>query len=146
MTPSTLLKKGFNASATSREINDVESYGTVNTVAAQKLFKSFQKYDTNLYSKMKSKRPLLVNEETLLELVKKGLKSSTRRLSAKLDLSKFNIDRHLHELGLQITCCRQIPHELTAAHQKWRVQLCIQLLTNPQGRQFWQRKITEKGN
>lgn len=83
-----------------------------------------------------------MNEQILLELVKKRPQTSTRRLSAELGPSKSTIDRHLHELGLENRRCRQVPHELTAAQQKRRVQLCTELLTNPQDQRFWQRIIT----
>lgn len=137
-----LWKKGLNARAAAKEINDVEGTGSVNERTAQNWFKRFKEGDTTLQEKPRSGRPSVVDNEVLLEAIQHQPSSSTRALSAELGPSQSTINRHLHQLGLVNRRCREVPHELTPSQQKRRVEVCKELLSNPQDLRFWRRIVT----
>ena len=79
----------------------------------------------------------MVKNEVLLLAVKNQPATSTRRLSAELGPHYSTIDHHLHQLGLHNTLCQEIPHELTPGEAQRRMDICQQLLANPQDARFW---------
>lgn len=135
-------KKGPSSRAAAAEICDVEGEGVVNKTAAAKWFKRFNNGETSLADLPRSGRPSTVNNEALRELVEQQPQTSTRRLSAELGPSKSTIDRHLHQIGLVNRRCREVPHEMTPAQQKRRVDTCTHLLENPKDLRFWRRVVT----
>lgn len=65
-----------------------------------------------------------------------------RTLERELDVPKETIRRHLHQLGFETRRVRVIPHDLTPAQARRRVNICRQLLENPNDENFWRRIVT----
>lgn len=65
-----------------------------------------------------------------------------RTLERDLNVPETTIRRHLHKLGFNSKRVRVIPHDLTAAQATRRVNICEQLLENPNDQDFWRRIVT----
>ena len=139
-------KKGAKAAAAAaaREICQVEGPGTVSTRAAQKWFKRFKEGRTSLEDDARSGRPQEVDSEALREAVEANAGASTRRLSNDLGVSQPSVVAHLHRIGKVDKSCRVVPHELSEAQAQAqrRVEVCNQLLANPNDERFLKRIVT----
>lgn len=135
-------KKGLTAAAATREICEVEGKDVINKTTAQRWFQRFSDGDTSLEDKPRSGRPCELDDEVLLAKLEEKPHASTRELSAALGPSNVTIHRHLHQLDFIYKRPRVDPHELTEAQAERRVDICRQLLENPQDVHFWRRVIT----
>ncbi|XP_014790045.1 uncharacterized protein LOC106883528 [Octopus bimaculoides] len=97
--------------------------GTVNEHMTENLFRRF-----SLEDKPRSRRPFVVEDEVLLEMVDQLPSASTCTFSAVLGPSQRTINRHLHKLGLQSRGCREVPRELTNDQAQQHVNIYKQLL------------------
>ena len=138
----------YKAAAAAKKICEVEGAGVVSKRAAQDWFKrfSFNEGRTNLKDNARSGsgRPMQVDSDALREAVTVNTNPgvSTRRLSDQLGVSHVTVASHLHRIGKVHRSCRQVPHELTAAQAQRRVDVCIQLRTNPNDERFLKRIVT----
>lgn len=87
-------------------------------------------------------RPATLDPEVLRKAVEANPRTSTRRLSDEVGSSKSTIHRHLIQLGKVNKSCRVVPHDLTPAQAKCRVDICRDLLSNPQDDRFFKRIVT----
>ena len=79
-------KQGFNATAAARKICEVEGDDVVLDRTAWIWFKKFDDGDTDLRDKSRSGRPTAVDSEAIREAIEANPSTSTRRLSAELDV------------------------------------------------------------
>lgn len=100
----------------------------------------FKKFDDG--DKSRSGRPTTVDSESIREAIEANPSTSTRRLSAELDVSQTSVIRHLHALDKVNRCCREVPHELTEIQARNRVATCRKLLENPRDDRFICRIVT----
>lgn len=137
-----LWKKGLTARAAVKEICDMEGNGYVSKTTAAKWFKRFAEGDTSFNDLPRTGRPISFDSEILCKAVNDNPKTSTRRLSAKLGASQSTITRHLHKVGKVNKRFREIPHELTPAQAKRRVDTCRKLLQNPKDDRWFKQLVT----
>jgi len=135
-------KKRLSARAAATEIWNVEGHGTVSIRTAQRWFKRFDEGKTDLQDDARSGRPQEVDSQALRQAVEANPGVSTRRLSDDLGVSKSSVADHLHCLGKVHRSCRLVPHELSAAQAQRRVEVCNQLLANPNDERFLKRIVT----
>lgn len=135
-------KQGFNAKIAAQKICQIEGIDSISVRSAQVWFRKFNSGDTSLESKQREGRPLTLNPEVLREAIEANPTTSTRRLSAELGASNTTISRHLHKLGKINKRCREVPHELTESQAKRRVDVCRQLLLNPNDQRWIKRIVT----
>lgn len=135
-------KKGLSARVAVKEICDVEGKGYVSKSTAAKWFKRFAEGDTSLKDLPRTGRPISLDSEILREAVNKNPKTSTRRLSSKLQASQSTITRHLHKIGKFNKRFREIPHELTSAQEQRRVDICRQILQKPIDDRWFKQLVT----
>lgn len=135
-------KQGFNATDAVRKINEVEGEGTSVIRTAQTWFKRFSEGNMSLERKEGSGRPSTVDPSALLKAVESNPQESARKLAIKLNLSKTTVVDHLHNLGKIYKRCQETPHDLTPAQIERRLNVCKDLLQNPQDMRFFRRIIT----
>ena len=135
-------KKGQNATTAAREICKVEGENVVNARTAQRWFERFGKGDMTLEDDDRSGRPITVDDEALLEAIEHQPNVSTRKLSSELGTSHMTISRRFNQLGLVNRRCQEVPHELTPDQAQQRVDVCRQLLSNPNDLRFIKRIVT----
>ena len=135
-------KQGFNATAAARKIREVEGDDVVSDRTARIWFKKFNDGDTDLGDKPRSGRPTAVDSEAIREAIEANPSTSTRRLSAELDVPQTSVVRYLHALGKVNRCSREVPHELTEIQAQNRVTTCRKLLENPRDDRFIRRIVT----
>lgn len=135
-------KQGFNATAATKKIWEVEGDNVVSDRTARNWFKRFNDCDIDLGDNARAGRPTTVDSEAIREAVESNPSKSTRRLSAELDIPQTSVVRHLHALGKINRRCREVPHELTEIQAKRRVEICRKLLENPWDHRFIRRIVT----
>ena len=136
------FKKGHRATKVARNICDVEGAGAVSIRKAQREFKKFRNGDISLERKKGSGRLCSIDSKALYRTVKANPTTTTRRLSLEFHTSNSTIWENLQRLGMVVKRCREVPHELTPAQKRHRVDVCRQLLTNPQDERFFKRIVT----
>ena len=136
------FKKGHRATKVARNICDAEGAGAVSIRKAQREFKKFRNGDISLERKKGSGRLCSIDSKALYKTVKANPTTTTRRLSLEFRTSNSTIWENLQRLGMVVKRCREVPHELTPAQKRHRVDVCIQLLTNTQDELFFKRIVT----
>jgi transposase len=121
-------KQKLKATEAAKKIHEAEGEGVISNLIAQNWFKRFNDGDTSLEDEPRSGSPVTVNSEFLREAVGANPTTSTRRLSAELDIPRTSVVRHLHQLGKIKKHCREAPHELTPAQAQRHVDTSRQLL------------------
>lgn len=84
----TCVKKGLSTREEAKRINDVGNSGTVNKRVVKNWFRHFKKGDISPKDKPRSRRPSVVEDESLLEMVGQQPSTSTCTLSVELGQSK----------------------------------------------------------
>ena len=135
-------KQGFNATAATKKICEVEGDNVISERVARNWFKKFDNGDIDLEDKTRSGRPSTVNSEAISKAIEANPSTSTRTLSAELGIPQTSIVRHLHTLGKVNRRCREVPHELTEIQAQRRVETCRKLLQNPRDERFIRRIVT----
>lgn len=136
------FKKGLSAAKASREICSVKGEDAMPERTAQWWYKRFKADDMDLEDKPRTGRPSIVDQGALRDAIEANPGSSTYDLSDELGQSQPTIWRHLHALGFESKRPRVIPHELKPEQAQKRVDICHQLLQNPQNIGFWRRIVT----
>ena len=83
-----LGKNGLSTRAAVKETNGVESLRTVKEYVTQNRLRCFKEGDNSLGDESRSKRPFVVEDEVMFEIVEQQPIISTRTLSADLVHSK----------------------------------------------------------
>ena len=120
----------------------MEGEEVVSVRTAQKWFKKFSEGHTDLRDEPRSDRPMTVNTEAIRAAVEANSSTSTRRLSAELDIPQTSVVRHLKAIGKVNRRCREVPHDLTENQAQNRVDICRKLLQNPRDDRFIRRIVT----
>jgi transposase len=132
-------KQGFNTTGAARKMGEVKGDDVVLDRTARIWFKKFDDGDTDLRDKSRSGRPTAVDSEEIREAIEANSSTSTRRLSAELDVPQTSVVRHLHALGKVNRCCREVLHEWTEIQARNHVTTCRKLLENPRDDRFIRR-------
>ena len=94
----------------------------------ERWFTKFRSGDFSLEDEDRAGRPVVLNENELLSLVKSEPRLSTREMEKILGYSYHTICNHLQQLGFVQKLGVWVPHKLTD-DQKWqRVSICSSLL------------------
>ena len=140
------FKKGLTAVDAAREIWATEGgEDAMPESTARRWFRRFKLEGTTLdilEDKPRTGRPSIVDQEELQAAVEESPGSSTYALSDQLGPSQKTIWRHLKELGFESKRPRIIPHELKPEQTQKRIDICRQLLQNPNDHNFWRRIVT----
>jgi histone-lysine N-methyltransferase SETMAR len=135
-------KQGHKAAAAARKICEVEGDVSLKVRTAQFWFQRFNGGNTSLEDEERSGRPTVLRLDDLRAAVEDDPATSTRKLSADLGVSHMSVARHLHQIGKVSRSCRVVPHELSNAQAQRRIDLCKQLLANPNDERFFKRIVT----
>ena len=135
-------KQEFKATEAAKKICEVEGEEVVAVRTAQKWFKKFNDGHTDLRDEPRSGRPMTVNTEAIRAAVEANPSTSTRRLSAALDIPQTSVVRHLNIIGKVNRRCREVPHDLTENQAHNRVDTCRKLLEHPRDDRFIRRIVT----
>ena len=77
----------------------------------------------------RSGRPLGLNVDLLSQLIEKDPRLPLWCLAEQLECSYTAVEKHLNELGKTSRCEIWTPHELSAHQLKYRVVVCMNLMT-----------------
>ena len=136
------FKMGKSAAETCRNINESFGERVVSETTCRDWFKKFRNEGENIKDKPRSGRPPALDPEVLRDKVNDQPATSVRRLSTELNSSKSTVHRNLIGLDLSKRSGRSVPHDLTAAQKKTRVEIAQQLLKRLQEQPFLHRMIT----
>ena len=136
------FKKGSKSTKAAQNICSVEGKGAVSIFTDQREFKKFRSGNISLERKKGSGCPLSIDPRVLFRHVKANPVTTTRRLSTEFGTSNSTVWEHLQQLNMTIKRCREVPHELTQAQKQHRMDVCRQLLENPQDERFFKRIVT----
>jgi Transposase (partial DDE domain)/HTH domain in Mos1 transposase len=89
----------------------------------------FKKGDYNLDDQPRSGRPISRKPTRVLTALKKDPKKSVRMLAAETSTPKTTVCRTLHRAGKTAKLPQVIPHDLSQAQLKKRVEVCRELLS-----------------
>ena len=136
------FKQGKSAAAATRKICEVEGLDVVSERTCQVWFKKFAQGDTSIEDQPRSGRPTTINLDSLRQAIEQDPASSTAALSVDLHCSRSTVVRGLHRLGKVCKRARQVPYILTPIQEQRRVNICKELLENPQDERFFRRIVT----
>ena len=110
--------------------------------AAQIWFQKFNKGDLSLQNKVRTGRTLSIDPDELRTAVESNPSTITRELSVELQTSSSTVFRHLKMMGKINRSPKDVPRDLTQQQEQRRVQICKELLKNPNDDRFLKRIVT----
>lgn len=127
------FRRGLSRQECINELNslygdDAPSYSTV-----KNWYNEFNRGRRSLQDEFREGRPKSVvvpeNIDAVCELIKQDRHVTYREIEASLGISMTSINKILHEhLAVKKICSRWIPHNLTNAQKKARVDWCKEML------------------
>lgn len=135
-------KLGMNASESARKI--CEAYGdkTIGESTAREWFAKFRAGEESIEDKPRSGHPQEVDRQAVLEAIEETPSLTTRMLAEDFDCDQKTIVNMLHELGKIWKKTRWVPHELTEAQKRKRVNAAQSLLDRQRQAPFLDQLIT----
>ena len=121
-------KLGLNAAKAAEKICEAFSDGVCEVCTAQRWFKTFKEEGDRLTDNPRSGRPIEVDRQAVLEAIEETPSLTTRMLAEDFDCDQKTIVNILHELGKIWKKTRWVPHELTEAQKRKRVNFSQTLL------------------
>lgn len=135
------FEQGKKAVAAARDINALIGRDEVNARTAQRWFQLFRQGRVTITHKKGAGRPVTVNRRVLRRRFKRDRTQSAEELSQRL-CHPTTARRWLRSLGRKWRRGRYIPHELTPAQKKNRVDTCQELLRRHRQGRLLSRIIT----
>jgi [histone H3]-lysine36 N-dimethyltransferase SETMAR len=120
---------GNNPTEATRNICCAIGEASISQPTASRWWKIFDDGDYSLKDRPKSGRPLEVDIDQLLALIKSDPRQTTRCLSSTLGCSHHAVEYHLDELNYRSMLGCMVPHVLTPELKNQRVEVCSNLLT-----------------
>ena len=115
-------KLGLNATKAVEKICEAFGDGVCEVRTAQRWFKTFKEEEKDrLTDNPHSGRPIEVDRQAVLEAIEETPSLTTRMLAEDFDCDQKTIVNILHELGKIWKKTHWIPHELTEAQKRKRV-------------------------
>ena len=115
------------------ELNDVYGEQRPSLPTIKRWFNEFKSKRTSIVDMEKYKRPCEINEKitsNLKEIIQNERRITTRKLTERLNVSKFILPTLLSTSGIRKLCSRFVSRLLTADMQARRLQCCcMNLLT-----------------
>ena len=115
---------GHTAIEAHRNICNAKGADAISYATTTRWFKRFEYGNYSLKDKQRPGSPLIINLNELKHALDSVPCQSTRDLEKNTGLAKTTIHYHLKRLGLVPKLGGWIPHELTPAQKKKRVELC----------------------
>lgn len=134
--------RGTSAAETARRINDVYGEATVKENTVRFWFQRFRSGNFDLQNKPRGRPETLVVNEDLKVIVEADPSQTTSELAAGFGVSDKTILNHLKQIGKVKKLEKWVPHELSEANQKTRVDCCITLLNRHKNEGILNRIIT----
>jgi len=91
---------------------------------AQKWFKKFNEGHTDFRDEPCSGHLITINIEAIRDAIKANSSTSTRRLSAEVNILQTSVIQHLNTIGKVNRRCRDVPHDLTENQTQNHVETC----------------------
>lgn len=108
-----LFRKDESAAKARREICNVYGAKTITRRICEYWFSRFRSGNFNIESSIYPGRPLAVEDEQILEMVKNNGHVKTREIAQRLGISHATAARRLKTLGMVSQADVWVPHELT---------------------------------
>ena len=135
------FKQGKKATAAARDINALIGRDEVKASTARRWFQLFRQGRVTLTHLKGVGRPVTVNRRALRRRFKGDRTQSAAELSKRLR-HPATARRWLHKLGRKWGRGRDVPHDLTSAQKKNRVDTCQELLRRHRQGRLLSRIIT----
>ena len=85
-----------------------------------------------------------MNTEAIVDAIEANSSTSTRRLSAELNIPQTYVIGNLNIIGKVNKLCREVPHDLTENQTQNRVETCRKLLESLRYDRFIHQTCDEK--
>lgn len=136
------FKVGLSATESVKRINVAFGQSTITIRDAQRWFKRFREGNENLEDMPRGAPSILVENDTLIELVEGGPRRTCTEMADHLNCNESTVRKRLHELGYSKKLDKLVPHRLTPANKMARFNICSILLERHKQMPFWKRIIT----
>ena len=123
------FKAGLNAAESSRRLCDAFGNGTVSERMAQDWFKRFRSGDEGLEDQPRTGRPMIVEDERILQLLQDDPHLTAYDLAEELGVSHQAVVNHMHALGKVYKINQWVPHDLTPYDRQRRSDASTTLLS-----------------
>lgn len=133
---------GHSVAEARRNICQALGYDAVKQTCAKKWFQRFRQGDTSIEDKRRSGRPREVDRAAVLEAVEENPAFTTRMLADDFRCSHTEIEKILHAAGLRVREGKWVPHDLTPAQKKKRLEASKKLLERHRNHPFLDRVVT----
>ena len=121
------FEKGWKATESARDINELFGEGTIGERMVQKWFKRFKDGDTSLKDEEGRGRRSDFDDQALLDAVEEDESLTTRILAEMFDVDQSTIVRRLKKLGKVWKLAGWVPHELSEDNKAVRVAVFTEL-------------------
>ena len=127
------FRRGLSRQECFDELNSFYSDKAPSLSTVKNWYNEFKRGRHSLHDEFREGRPKSVvvpeNIDAVLELIKQDRHITYREIEASLGISMTSINKILHEhLAVKKICSRWIPHNLTNAQKKERVDWCKEML------------------
>ncbi|PIC33252.1 hypothetical protein B9Z55_013297 [Caenorhabditis nigoni] len=136
------FKEGKTAAEAHRSLPPVFVENALSKSQCRRCFHRFRSGEESLEDDERSGRPEIIDNDALRQAVELDPCLTTRSLSEQFNCSHMTILRHLHALGKSVRCGKWVPHELSEANKKKRVEVANDLLRRSKNRGFFHSILT----
>ncbi|PIC48334.1 hypothetical protein B9Z55_007346 [Caenorhabditis nigoni] len=136
------FKEGKTAAEAHRSLPPVFGENALSKSQCRRWFHRFRSGEESLEDDERSGRPEIIDNDALRQAVELDPCLTTRSLSEQFNCSHMTILRHLHALGKSVRCGKWVPHELSEANKKKRVEVANDLLRRSKNRGFFHSILT----
>ncbi|CAK9805828.1 Histone-lysine N-methyltransferase SETMAR [Anthophora plagiata] len=134
---------GESATSAAIKINSVHGEHTISVRTAQKWFKKFKVGQSSIYDEPRSGRPVNFDNDVLKNLVESEPQLTVDQIAERMGSSHGTVFRHLKEIGKVSKLRKWVPHELSEANCRQRINICTSFLSRFQREPFLDRLVTD---
>ena len=136
------FEKGWNATQSFRDLNEVFGKGTIRESQVERWFEKFKSGDTNFADEEGRGRPSNLNDQALLVAVEEDESLTTRILVEDFNVDHSTIVRRLKKLGKVWKLAGWVPYELSDNSKAERVRIFTDLLQRNEQTSFLKNLVT----
>lgn len=133
---------GHNPAVAYRNLRYVFGEQCPSERTVERWFSKFSSGDFSIEDQPRAGRPVELNIEKLLEIVKENPRLTTREMEIELNSNQHTINNHLSELGFRKKFGVWVPHDLSDEQKFNRVSACSSLLSRSSDKEWIKQIVT----
>ena len=134
--------RGVSAYASHRELLKTTGLAAPSYSTCKFWFSRFSQGDLSVMDLEHTGRTGYIPEELVLEQLAKDKSQSTREIAGAIGVSHEAVRKHLKRAGKVRKKATLVPHALSAANEKRRLDICMELLERERSDPFLRRLLT----